>query len=251
MQKALITGASSGIGLELANLMASRGHDLVLNSRSKKELSEIAKTLEEQYGVSVDIYPADLSTPGSAQKLYENLKTDNVEILVNNAGFGYVGDFLEGNLETYQNMMHLNMQSLTELCYLFGNDFKKLGGGRILNVASVAAFLPGPRQPIYYATKAYVRSLSRALAYSLKDRNITVTDLHPGPTKTAFFREANAPNHTKGADPKDVAKLGYSAMMSGKTEVTHGLANKFVANVLVRVLPYRLQTLLVAKTTDV
>ncbi len=251
MQKALITGASSGIGLELANLMASKGHDLVLNSRSKKELDEIAKTLEEQYGVAVDIYPADLSKPRSAQKLHTDLKDKNIRILVNNAGFGYVGDFLEGSLETYQNMMHLNMQSLTELCYLFGKDFKKQGGGKILNTASVASFFPGPKQPVYYATKAYVRSLSRALAHSMKPYGVTVTALHPGATKTSFFKEANAPQHSQGADPKDVAQLGYDAMMSGKVEVTHGFSNKLLTNLFVRFLPYRIQATLVDKASDI
>ena len=150
-----------------------------------------------------------------------------------------------------QSMAHLNMISVMELSYLFGGDFNKAGSGRILNTASIASFFPGPAQPVYYATKAFVRSLSRALSYSLRGGGVTVTALHPGITKTHFFDEASAPKQTKGADPHRVALLGYKAMMSGKTEATYGLWNKFLTHVFVRITPYKLQPAIVNKASDV
>ncbi len=251
MQKALITGGSSGIGLALAKIMAQNGHDLILCARDAEALKAVSAELTNQYNVQVEHIIADLSEPGSAQKLYNQTKDKNVGILVNNAGFGYVADFFDSDIDRNRAMAHLNMITVMELCQLFGHDFKNKGSGRILNTCSIAAFLPGPAQPVYYATKAFVRSLSRALAYNLRGSGVTVTALHPGITKTHFFNEANAPKQTKGADPKDVAQCGYDAMMKGKIEVTHGLMNKLFTNMFVRIIPYRIHASIVDHVSDV
>lgn len=251
MQKALITGASGGIGKELAFVMAQAGHDLVLVARNKRALNDVKSEIEKATNVNVSVYAADLSVPGSAAKLYKQLANENIEILVNNAGVGLKGDFFNDDPERTTQMAQLNMISLMELSQLYGKDFVKKNSGRILNTGSVAAFLPGANQPVYYATKAFVRSLSRALAYRLKDTRVTVTVLHPGPTKTHFFSSANAKGFKGGASARAVAQTGYKAMMAGKVEITHGLSNKLVNNFLVRIIPYRFHAAMVSKATNV
>lgn len=251
MDKVLITGATSGIGLELAKIMAQKGHPLVIVSRDKTALETTAAMLAKTYGIEVEIAVADLSVAGSGLKLYERLKNKDIHILVNNAGVGYVADFFDGDIAKNQSMAQLNMMSVMDLCYYFGRDFLEHRQGKILNIASIAAFVPGPAQPVYYATKSFVRSFSRALAYNLRATNVSVTTLHPGVTKTHFFTQANAPKIQKGADPKAVAQAGYDAMMKGKVEVTYGFGNKFLTNVLIRFIPYRLQTAAIGRLSKI
>lgn len=251
MNKALITGASGGIGRELAILMAAAGHDLVLVARNKDELQKVKAIIEENSDVTVSIFPIDLSKTGAAKKLYDSHKDSGVEILVNNAGVGLVGDFFNDDLTKTVGIAQLNMISLMELTQLFGRDFVKNDKGKILNIASIAAFLPGPKQAVYYATKSFVRELSRALSYNVRNTNVTVTVLHPGVTKTNFFVSSNAANVKGGASPISVAETGYKAMMKGKTEVTHGLANKFLTNILIRLIPSRYQAMLVDRGSEV
>lgn len=251
MQTALITGGSSGIGLEMAKIMAARGHDLVLVARDAKRLEQTKAELEKSHDVHVETQQADLAQPGSAKKLYDSLKKKNIEILVNNAGVGLVGNFFDNDLDRDTDMVYLNMITLMELTYYFGNDFVKKSQGRILNMGSIAAFFPGPKQPVYYATKAFVRSFSRALAYDLRNSGVTVTVLHPGPTRTSFFKASNAPFFKAGTSPKSVAKLGYKAMMQGRVETTHGLWNRFITNVFVRIVPYRIQTAAIDKASEI
>jgi len=251
MQNTLITGATGGIGLELARLMASKGHSLVLVARGGDKLAQVKKNISVEFGVSVATITQDLAAAGSAKAVYDKAKKQGVQILVNNAGVGLQGDFFKDSLAANQQMAYLNMVSLMELTHLFGNDFIEKGQGRILNVGSIAAFFPGPNQPVYYATKAFVRSLSLALAYNLRGSGVTVTVLHPGTTKTGFFVAAGAPSFRQGASPKAVAKTGYNAMMAGKVEVTHGGLNKFLTNVLVRLIPYRWQVAMIDKASDV
>lgn len=251
MQKALITGSTSGIGYELAKVMAENGHNLVLVSRGKDKLVEVKKELEDQYKISVEIFDIDLSKPGSAKEVYEKFKSADVEILVNNAGVGLKGDFFSDSLEKNQNMAFLNMNTLMDLTHYFGNDFIAKNRGKILNTASIVSFFPGPKQPVYYATKAFVRSFSRALAYNLRKTGVTVTALHPGVTKTNFFNQANASFFKQGADPRSVAKLGYKAMMQGKTEVTHGFVNNLLTNLFARITPYRLQPYIIDRASEV
>ena len=218
---------------------------------TRKQLEQIAGSLSDQYDVSVSWHKIDLSVAGSAHRLYEKTLHENIAILVNNAGAGYVADFFDGDIERNKSIAQLNMISLMELCHYFGKDFREKNEGKILNVASVVSFLPGPAQPVYYASKAFVRSLSRTLAFNLRNTNVTVTALHPGVTKTAFFTQANTSERTKGASAKSVAELGYKAMMAGKIEVTHGLRNKILTNVFVRITPYRLHAPTVYKASDV
>lgn len=251
MEKALITGASSGIGYELAKIMAKNQHDLVLVSRDLKRLKEVQKEIIDAYGVNVRVEMADLSVAGSAKKLHDALKGEGIEILVNNAGVGLKGNFFDDDLQDNQAMAYLNMNSLMDMTYYFGKDLVANKKGRILNTASIVAFFPGPKQPIYYASKSFVRSFSRALAYNLRDSGVTVTALHPGVTRTNFFNIAHASSIKGGASPQSVAELGYKAMMSGKIEVTHGLWNKFLTNIFVRITPYRLQPQIVDKASDV
>ncbi len=251
MQKALITGGSSGIGFELAKIMAINGHDIVLVARDKIQLEKAKNEINSISSVGVAIAVTDLSKPGSAHELYRKFKNDGIEILVNNAGVGLKGDFFDSELERNQDMAYLNMNSLMDLTYFFGNDFIKKKRGKILNTASIVAFFPGPKQPVYYATKAFVRSFSRALAYNLKGSGVTVTALHPGVTKTNFFKSANASGFKGGASAQSVAMLGYRAMMSGKIEVTHGIRNKFLTNFFVRITPYRIQPKIVDQASEV
>lgn len=251
MDIALITGGTSGIGYELAKIMARNGHSLVLVSRDVVQLKIVQKELSSKYNANVRILASDLSKAGSARKVYDSLKHQNISILVNNAGVGLKGDFFHDDIVKNQAMAQLNMNSLMDLTYYFGKDFVKNNHGKILNTASIVAFFPGPKQPVYYATKAFVRSFSRALAYNLRDSGVSVTALHPGVTKTNFFKTADAEFFTGGADPAAVARLGYKAMMKGKTEVTYGLWNKFLTNAFVRITPYRLQPIIVDKSSDV
>lgn len=251
MQKALITGATSGIGYELAKVMAEKAHDLVLVSRDKDKLKEVKADFENKYKIGVETLDIDLSQPTSAKEVYETFKNSNVEILVNNAGVGLKGDFFSDSLEKNQNMAYLNMNTLMDLTYYFGNDFLAKKRGRILNTASIVSFFPGPKQPVYYATKAFVRSFSRALAYNLRNSGVSVTALHPGVTRTNFFNEANASFFKQGADPRSVAELGYKAMMQGRIEVTHGFVNNLLTNVFARITPYWLQPYIIDRASEV
>jgi len=251
MNKTLITGASSGIGLEFAQLMANKGHDLVLVARDQKQLKQVQSDLRKTSDVEVTIIAKDLSQPNAAKELHESLKHHAIDIVINNAGIGLKGDFFHTDLQTNQTLAYLNMNTLMDMTHYFGNDMIRRKEGRILNIASIASFFPGPHQPVYYATKAFVRSFTRALAYNLRDSGVTATVLHPGPTKTNFFKNAKAGFFTSGASAKSVAALGYKAMMAGKIEVTHGFSNKLLATVFVRFVPYRLQTALVARGSKV
>lgn len=251
MQKILITGGSGGIGYALAWVAAAHGHDIVLAARNIEQLSRAQQTLQKDFKVHVSIVQVDLSKPGAARKLYDELKHDDIEILVNNAGFGLVGDFFKEDIADNIDMVQLNIQALMELTHYFGNDFIAKKQGRILNVASVAAFVPGPKQPVYYATKAFVRSFSRALAYTMAPHGVTVTNLNPGATKTNFFVRAKAGTKGRGVSADVVAEAGYKAMMSGKVEVTYGLSNKVLINVLVKIVPNRFHVGIIDKASEV
>ena len=248
---ALITGASSGIGRELALVIAEHGHDLVLVARNRAALYTLARDIESQYHVSVTSHTADLAQPGATEKLYAATKDMGISILVNNAGVGLVGDFFHDDPQQTLAMAQLNMISLMQLCQLYGRDFIDHKRGKILNVSSVVSFIPGPNQPVYYASKAFVRSLTRSLAYNVRGSGVTVTALHPGVTRTNFFTAAHASSFSGGASPRSVAELGYRAMMHGDIEATHGFANKLLVNILVRLVPYRLHAPIIDRATDV
>lgn len=235
-QTALITGASGGIGLELAKLFARDGYNLVLVARSANKLTELAKTLSAEFGIKALTHAADLSDPQSPQALYDAMQTQGivVDALVNNAGFATHGYFVETDLDRELQELQLNIATLTHLSKLFGRDMAKRRSGKILNVASTAAFQPGPLMAVYFATKAYVLSFSEALANEMADFGVTVSALCPGATATNFFNEADMSDSgfvekARMMSAEDVAKLGYQGLMTGKAVVITGFVNKVMA----------------------
>jgi len=231
----LITGATSGIGFELAKRFARDGHDMVLVARGRERLEQIGRGLSGSTGAAVKLIPKDLSQPGAAEEIFNELRRESIHIsvLVNCAGFGTYGPFVETDPAAELGMMQLNMVTLTELTKLAVREMVRRGEGRILNVASTAAFQPGPRMAVYYATKAYVLSFSEALANELAGTGVTVSTLCPGPTRTGFGRRAKmdgARVYRAGVmDPGAVADAGYRGLMKGKTVIIPGLGNKLLA----------------------
>ncbi len=232
---ALITGASSGIGKELAHIHAEKGGDLIIIARNESKLNELKSELESKYGVQVKVIAKDLSNPSAPIEIYNEVTKAGIEVeyLINNAGFGGRGKFHERAWEQDLAMINLNVTALTALTRLFLPDFVKRNSGKILNVSSTAALLPGPLQAVYYATKAYVTSFSNALAEELYDTNITVTVLMPGATETEFAKTSGMDKtdlFNKTASARSVALDGYNAMMAGKLDVISGLgsAQKFM-----------------------
>lgn len=221
---ALITGASSGFGAQFARLFAKDGYNLVLTARSTDKLNRIKHTLEGEYGVDVAVITKDLSQPYAAEEIFAFTQQSSTEInvLVNNAGFGILGQFAATDMAKQQQMLNLNILSLTKLCHLYLPDMVAKGSGHILNVASIAAFAPGPLMATYYASKAYVLSFSDALATELKGTGVTVTALCPGPVNTGFAETAGFKNSLLFSEKPDnkaekVALYGYRAMQRGKT----------------------------------
>jgi short-subunit dehydrogenase len=241
-QTVLITGASSGIGLSFAELFAQKGYSLVLTARNEAKLMETAAQLQTKYNVSVKTLAQDLSLPQAPSLLVNELDKQNItiDILINNAGFAAYGPFTETKWEEEQDMIQVNITALTELTKRLLPGMVSRNRGRILNVASTAAFQPGPLMAIYYATKAYVLSFSEALSYELRQTNITVTALAPGATATNFESRANLgesrlfKSGTMTAD--EVARSGYNALMAGKRLVIPGTKNKLLASAI-RFLP--------------
>lgn len=238
MKTALITGASSGIGRELANCFAQDGTHLVLTARNTMELEKIAVQLKQSYGIQIHLFTCDLASPNGANELYQFCQSQGVHIdyLVNNAGFGDTGLFEQTDWSKNEQMIQLNITSLTHLCRLFIPKMKVAKFGRILNVASTAAFQPGPTMAVYFATKSYVLHLSEALHNELETSGITVTALCPGPTETNFAQAAGFKsdgifdNKKKFPTAQEVAVFGYKAMQKGKTVAIHGTLNYIQAN---------------------
>lgn len=232
---ALITGASSGFGAEFAKLFAQDGCNLVLVARSKDALENLANELEKKYSIHVTVLPEDLSVTANVEKVYAKLKTKKIEVdfLVNNAGFGDYGFFFEEEYGKLEQMINLNIQALTKLCHLFAPSMIKKGHGRILNVASTAAFQPGPLMAVYYASKAYVLSFSEALGNELEGTGVTVTTLCPGASATGFEKSANLEKSKlfkrKLQTAEEVARFGYKHLMRGDATVIPGFSNRFAA----------------------
>lgn len=231
--RALITGASSGIGRELARCHAAAGGDLILVARRENLLKELKEELEKDFKCSVEVIAADLFLPEAAQNIYSEVKARGLQVdyLINNAGLGGYCVFHEQPWKKHQEMIQLNIVALTELSHLFIQDMVKRKSGKILNVSSTAGFCSGPLQAVYYATKAYVLHFSEAINDELKRDNITVTALCPGVTETEFAEKGNlvgSPIFSERllANAKDVARLGYEGMMKGKAVVIHGAMNK-------------------------
>lgn len=229
---ALITGASSGIGYELAKLFANDRFNLIIVGRDEAKLKRAAVVLEE-CGVEVITITADLFEPNAAFELYEQIKAKNIQIdvLVNDAGQGVYGKFIDTDLNKELDIIQLNISSLVTLTKLYVCEMVARGSGKILNVASVAGKIPGPYQAVYHGTKAFVHSFTEAVRAEIKDTPVTITSLLPGPTDTDFFRKADMLDSKivqegELADPADVAKDGYEAMIAGKDMVISGFKNK-------------------------
>ncbi len=248
---ALVTGASTGIGYEFAKLLAADGLDLLLVARGADRLRALADEVSALRGVRATVYAADLSVPGAAADLYRRIADDGhvVDVLVNNAGFGSYGAFHEIDTDRYADMLELNVVALTALARLALADMLARGNGRILNVASTAAFQAGPLMAAYYASKAYVLSLSTAMAYETRRTGVTVTCLCPGPTASQFQSRGNMGDakimQTGLMDAPAVARIGHRAMMRGKPLVIAGRRNAFLA-FLPRLTPRRFAAAVVA-----
>lgn len=233
----LITGASNGIGFELAKVHASKGDNLVLVARSVDKLETLKAEIEKEFKVSVKNIQKDLSMHNAAQDIFDQLKQSNIQIdyLINNAGFGDFGLFHESNWLKMEQMINLNITALTQFTRLYLPEMVKRGNGKIMNVASTAAFQPGPTMAVYYATKSYVLHLSEAISNEIKNTGVTITALCPGATESGFkdaadlqesklFKNKNLPSS------KEVAIYGYEQMMKGKVVAIHGTMNYLLAN---------------------
>lgn len=233
-ETALITGASGGLGEEFARLCAADKHDLVLVARSKDKLSALAAELSAKHGINAHVIAVDLSTPEGCRAVMQ--ETDKrgiaVTLLINNAGFGTYGPFALGDATDQHTMMELNMVALTSLTRQILPGMIQRGHGRILNIASTAAFAPGPLMAVYYATKAYVLSFSLALSNELQGTGVTATCLCPGPTKTGFatraqLEKSNLFKHHVMSSER-VANIGYRACMNGRPLIVAGMRNKIM-----------------------
>ena len=236
MATALITGASGGIGKELAIIHATAGDHLILVARSASALNSLKADLEAKHNIQVSVIAKDLSAPGSARELYDEVRNSGTEIdyLINNAGFGDYGFFHESDPEKVRQMIELNISALTLLSRFYSADMVARKKGRIMNVASTAAFQPGPLMAVYFATKAYVLHFSEAMSNELSGTGVTITALCPGATESGFQSAANMEDSklVKGRKlptSADVARYGYKAMMRGRPVAVHGAMNAFLA----------------------
>jgi hypothetical protein len=232
MAIAVITGASTGIGKEFAQICAEHGYDLVLVARSAQTLEDLAAVIRDKSGRNIRVIALDLSVPDAPPKLWASLSdiAPDIEILINNAGFGLTGCFSQLDADKQLEMVHLNIGALTHLSRLFLPAMIARRKGYILNVASTAAFQPGPLMAVYFASKAYVVSFSEALFNEVRDQGVVVTTLCPGPTRTEFQSRAglhasklfSGPNVM---DARTVAEIGLRAMLDGKSLVVAGRLN--------------------------
>lgn len=252
----LITGASSGIGFEFAKIAAEKKEDLILVARSAQTLEKLASELRSQFNIEVHVLPADLADPSSPQKIFDEINKRGlvVDTLVNNAGFGDHGIFAKADWTRQQEMIQLNVLALTHLTHLFLPKMIANQRGKVLNVASTAAFQPGPLMAVYYATKAFVLSFSEALAEELKDTGVTVTALCPGPTTSGFQKTANMGdiplfNAMSPPSSREVAEYGFRSLKSGKVVAVHGTLNKMLVQSL-RIAPRNLIPKIVRKLQD-
>lgn len=238
---ALITGASAGIGRELAKLFAADKFNLVLVARNEPRLGQLAAELRDENKIQTLVLAKDLSRPAAPREMFDALREVPVSVLVNNAGFGWHGEFARTDLRRWLEMMQVNMAALVELTHLFVQPMLQRRAGKILNVASTAAFQPGPLVNVYYASKAFVHSFSYALADELKHSGVTVTALCPGTTRTEFFERGNfGPVRAAFAmDARRAAAAGYRGLMRGKRVVIPGATNK-ILSALARRAPVRL-----------
>ena len=231
---AIITGASSGIGYEMALLFAKQKTDILIVARDEQKLMIIKESIEKQYNIKVYAVAADLSVREGIKAIHDVVNAHNLTVtyLVNNAGFGDYGSFIDRNMDNYAGMINLNILSLTELTHYYSKVMVNNGRGKILNVASTAALQPDPFFAVYGATKAYVASLTEAIHKELENTGVTTTVLSPGPTRTNFTDRADMNNARlfEGGvmSAKEVALVGFKGMMKGKLHVIPGFRNKLM-----------------------
>ena len=249
---AVVTGATVGIGIQLCRLLARNGYDLLITGRSEDRLRMLANELKALQSIEVNYLAGDLSDPEFRGRLFE-MAPGTPSVLINNAGFGDYGPFAGSDWEKQDEMIKVNVLALTQFTHMFLPGMVSKGYGRILNVASVASFQPGPLMSVYYATKSYVLSFSEALSVELAKTGVTVTALCPGPVNTGFAKAANAESinvfkQSSGADPEQVAGYGYRMMMKGKPVAVFGkkfkvliFFERFLPRSAVRRMLYRIQ----------
>jgi short-subunit dehydrogenase len=229
---ALITGASAGLGAEFAKLCAAGGYDVVLLARRTARLDELAAELAKSHGVNARPLAADLSDPAARSAIFAQLSDTPVDILINNAGFGLRGRFAETDWVRDASLIEVNMVALVHLTKLFLPEMIRRSSGRVLNVASTAAFVPGPFMALYYASKAFVLSFSEALANEVLGTGVSVTVLCPGATRTEFAQAAGVADselfHGPVMGAEEVALIGYDAMMAGKPSMIAGARNRWM-----------------------
>ena len=260
---ALITGAASGLGFEFSLLLANDSYNLILVDINASKLEKVKNHIQKVYNSQIVILIKDLSKNNIALDILNDIKDEQVDVLINNAGFGLFGSFSDTNWQRESEMLNLHINTTTQLTKLFLKGMVERDNGKILNISSLAAFQPGPLMAIYFASKAYILSFSEAIANELKGTGVTVTALCPGQTKTAFqtvvantsFQELDSDSSCKNkfdynmACPKGVAKYGYAAMLKGKTVAIPGRFNKFLAT-LSRFVPRKMTTSIVRKIQE-
>lgn len=243
---ALITGASSGIGSDMARILSDKGYDLILVARNKKKMEVLAKELK----TNVEIIPLDISSTYNCTQLYNQVKKKNIDILINNAGFGLFGEFSQTKLDKELDMIELNIKTVHVLTKLFLKDFMKKDNGYILNVASSAAFMPGPLMATYYSTKAYVLHLTESINEELrrKKSNVYIGALCPGPVSTNFNKVAGVSFNLESLESYDVAKYAINKMLKRKTVIVPGVkikigvfALRLLPRNMVRKIAYKIQ----------
>lgn len=245
----LITGASSGIGFELARIFSRNNYTVIMTARDPKKLSRSVKAVDAETGGKIISIAMDLSKKGSAEKLYRFIsrKKLRIDILINNAGFGMTGPFLDTDIRKDLAMIELNITSLTVLSKLFARTMKERGGGTILNVASMGSYMPGPFIAEYYATKAYVLSFTEALSYELKGSGVFVSVLCPGATRTEFAERAGKINAKNAMSAEKVARIAYNKLLKKKRVIVPGIKNR-IGVIALRLFPRVLFAVLVGKT---
>lgn len=235
--KALVTGASSGIGREMAKILSSLGYEIIAVARDGSKLKELKSELQTK----VEIIELDLSSNENCKALYEKVKSKKIDVLINNAGFGDFGEFIQTDLEKELNMIEVNIRAVHILTKLFLKDMVKRDSGYILNVASIAGFMPGPLMATYYSTKAYVVRLTQSIAKELKKKKskVSISALCPGPVDTNFNKTANVTFNLKSMTSQKVARYGIDKMFQRKLLILPGTKIKIV-RVLAKIAPEKL-----------
>lgn len=233
---ALVTGAASGLGYELATLLAKDSYKLILVDIDTESLTNVKAELEKKFSVEVVTLVKDLGIKNIAETILNDIKDEPIDVLINNAGFGLFGSFVDTDWERESEMLHVHILTTTHLTKLVLEGMVKRGSGKILNMSSLAAFQPGPLMAIYYASKGYMLSFSEAISNELNGTGVTVTALCPGPTETGFQKTVSADANTNKitfnmASAKSVAAYGYKSMQKGKTVAIPGILNKFLATI--------------------